>query len=69
MTTDPTSTGTRNLAMNDEEATELLRLLENALAETRVEVHHTHTPAFRDKVQRQEAVFRGLIEKLRQGRP
>jgi hypothetical protein len=28
-------------------------------------VHHTHTPDFRDQVQRREEVLRRLLEKLR----
>jgi hypothetical protein len=36
------------------------------LGETRVEVHRTHTPEFREQVQRREAILRRLIEKLRQ---
>lgn len=65
MPNDEKSTATRNLTLNSEEATELLQLLEGALGETRVEVHHTHTPGFRDQVQHREVILRGLIEKLR----
>ena len=36
------------------------------IRETRVEVHHTHTPDFRDQVQRREELLRRLIEKLNQ---
>lgn len=69
MTTDPASTGMRNVALSEEEANELLQLLESSLGETRVEVHHTHTPGFRENLQRREAVLRSVIGKLRQERP
>ena len=46
-----------------------MTLLERALGETRVEVHRTHTPGFRDQVLHQEAVIRRLLEKLQRLRP
>ena len=60
-------TSSINIAFNREEAASLLRLLEASLGETRVEAHHTHTPGFRTEVLAQEALLRGLIEKLKQG--
>ena len=53
-----------NLVLNEQERAELLRILKNYLGETRVEVHHTHTPAYRENVQREENVIRGLLERL-----
>ncbi len=53
------------LSLTEEERTELLALLEYTLGETRVEVHHTHTPAYRDQAQHREAIVRSLIEKVR----
>jgi hypothetical protein len=53
-----------HLSLDDEERAELETLLEQALGETRVEAHRTHTPAFREQVQRQEDVIRRLLEKL-----
>jgi hypothetical protein len=58
--------GTWTVVLDEQERSELSQLLDHALRETRVEVHHTHTPDFRDQVQRREEVFRRLIEKLRQ---
>jgi hypothetical protein len=53
-----------NLPINEQEREELLLLLKNALAETRVEVHHTHTPGYRENVKEEEEVIRGLLEKI-----
>ncbi len=68
MTTDAKSKGSVSVTLNDEETAELLQLVEHSLGETRVEVHRTHTPDFRDKVQHREAVLRGLVEKLKSAR-
>jgi len=56
--------GTLTVVLDEQERSELSQLLDHALRETRVEVHHTHTPDFRDQVQRREEVLRRLIEKL-----
>jgi len=64
MTTDAAPARTYTIALDEESRSELLHLLEHALGETRVEVHHTHTPDFRDQVKHREEVLRGLIEKL-----
>jgi hypothetical protein len=53
------------LTLNENERAELTLLLEQSLKETRVEVHRTHTPGYRENVQREEQVLRGLLEKLR----
>jgi hypothetical protein len=65
MTTSPTSPGARDVSLEKEEVTELLQILEHVLGETRVEVHHTHTPDYRAQVQKRETLVRGLIAKLK----
>jgi hypothetical protein len=66
----PVSTPTTfTLPLTEEERAELARLLEHVLGETRVEVHRTHTPAYRDQVLHQEALIRGPLDKVRQLRP
>jgi hypothetical protein len=63
----PTDPGQQKhtVVFTEEERAVLLDLLQQALGETRVEVHRTHTPSFRDKVLREEQLIRGLVEKLR----
>jgi hypothetical protein len=53
-----------HLLLNAQEREELLRVLRSSLGETRVEVHHTHTPGFRENVKHEEEVIRGLLQKL-----
>ncbi len=53
------------VSLTDVERAELLRLLDLELRNTRVEVHRTHTPGYREGVQKEEGVLRGLVEKLR----
>lgn len=65
MTTDPKPTEMHTVSFSGEEVAELLQLLEASLSETRVEVHRTHTPDFRDAVQHREVILRSLLEKLR----
>ena len=48
-----------------EEKQYLIRLLDARLGEARVEVHRTHTPDYREQVQQEEALVRGLLAKLR----
>lgn len=64
MSKNPNTAATNALLLTAEESTELLQLVNSALQETRVEVHHTHTPDFRDKVQHSEVVLRAIAEKL-----
>jgi hypothetical protein len=55
------------LTLTEKERALLVRLLENVLAETRVEVRRTHySPEFREQVLQEEATLRGLLEALRQ---
>jgi hypothetical protein len=56
--------GGTTVTLTEEERAELLRLLKHTLGETRAEAHHTHTPAFRDGVLRQEALLTELIAKF-----
>ena len=54
------------LILNEQERAELTRMLEQALGDTRVEVHRTHfSPEYRATVQQEEGVIRGLLDKLR----
>jgi hypothetical protein len=53
------------LTLNEVERAELTLLVEIALKDTRVEVHHTHTPGYREKVEEEEKVLRNLLNRLR----
>jgi hypothetical protein len=53
------------VTLSDEELRLLLHLLGEALGETRVEVHHTHTPDARDMLIHREDVIRNLAIKLK----
>jgi hypothetical protein len=57
------------LTLSDKERDALLSMLRQALGETRVEVHHTHTPDYRELVLDQEALIRSLIAKLERLQP
>ncbi len=57
------------LVIDDQERSELLRILERALGEARVEAHHTHTPDYREEVQQEEALLRGLLQRVRRSSP
>jgi hypothetical protein len=52
------------VTVSEEERTELVRLLDQTMRDTRVEAHHTHTPGYREDVLRQEGLLRGLIAKF-----
>ena len=54
----------RNFMFSEEERVEMVRLLEQVLSETRVEIHRTHTPDYRNRVIGQESLLRGLLVKL-----
>ena len=64
MSTDVAQSGMMVLALDEEERAVLLQLLEQALSETRVEVHRTHTPDFRAQVQRREELLAKMIERI-----
>src|SRR5262245_54417846 len=57
------------LTLSEKERDTLLSMLRQALGETRMEVHHTHTPDYRELVLDQEALIRGLIAKLETVQP
>ena len=54
------------LVFTEEERTYLANLLETALGNARVEVRHTRTEDFREKVRHEEELLRGLLTKLQQ---
>jgi hypothetical protein len=56
------------LALTAQEREFLTGLLETALGETRVEVHRTHTPDYREQVLGQEELIRQLLQKVRSER-
>jgi hypothetical protein len=58
-------TTTRELLIDEQERALMLGLLDQALGETRVEAHRTHTPTYREDVLHHEEVIRRLIAKLR----
>ena len=55
---------TRTFMISEEERLEMVRLLEQVLGETRVEIHRTHTPDYRARVIGQESLLRGLLAKF-----
>lgn len=59
-----TQTTETTVTLTRDENDYIVRILQNALAETRVEVHRTHTPKFRDRVLEEETLIRGLLTKL-----
>lgn len=52
------------VTLTEEERIELARILNKELKDTRVEVHHTHTPGFRDSVLAEERILRSLLAKV-----
>ncbi len=61
-----TETRMHTLTISEVERAEIVRLLEQVLGETRVEVHRTHTPEYRDRVLAAESLLRGLLDKFSQ---
>jgi hypothetical protein len=58
--------GEIQLLLSPQERDELVRLLETALGDTRVELHHTDfSPDYKDKVKEEEGLIRSLLNKLR----
>jgi hypothetical protein len=55
---------TRTFMFSEEERSEMVRLLEQSLKETRGEIHKTHTPDYRARVISQQSLLRGLLAKL-----
>jgi hypothetical protein len=54
----------RQLVLTADEKQYLIGLLQTALGDTRVEVHHTRTPGYREGVLEQEELIRRILEKL-----
>lgn len=54
------------LELNPEEAENLLRLVEAALADTRIEVRHTDNPDWRDQLAHHEKALAALRDRLQQ---
>jgi len=52
-------------AFTAEERQYLVRVLEARLGDTRVEVHRTHSPDFREEVKQEEELVRALLAKIR----
>jgi hypothetical protein len=55
---------THTFVLTEDERAELRRILERAMEESRIEIHRTHTPGYRDRVIDEQALLRGLMEKL-----
>ena len=53
------------LTLSEEERTQLLVLLEQAVRDKRVEVHRTEAFAARQLLERQEAILQWLLDRLR----
>jgi hypothetical protein len=52
------------LVLKPEERDYLVHLLESALGDARVELHHTHAAAYRERVHHSEDMIRALLSKL-----
>jgi hypothetical protein len=59
-----TQTFDTHVTLTQEEKDYLVRVLQNAIGETRVEAHHTHTPQYRERVLDEEKLIRGLLTKV-----
>jgi len=60
-----TEATTFTVTFTDEERAGLLNLLDRSLRDTHVEARRTEAPDYREQVHHQEALLRGLIDKLR----
>lgn len=54
------------LALDEEERTELLHVLEQCATETRDEKRHTDSTEYRDEIAGEESHLQTLLEKVRQ---
>ena len=52
------------IALNENERNELIRIINQEIEDTRVEMHRTHSPAFRDDVKNEEELLGRLLAKL-----
>jgi hypothetical protein len=59
---------TYNFTLTEDERAEMVRILGRAMEESRVEIHRTHTPDYRDRVIGEQALLRGLMEKFQNPR-
>jgi hypothetical protein len=53
-----------SILLTNEERQYLLNMVQNALGESRVEAHRTHTPEFRERVLAEQNLLRQLVTKL-----
>ena len=53
------------VTLTEDEMQYVVRVLEGALGDTRVEMRHTRTTEYRAKVRREEDLIRDLLDKLR----
>ena len=54
-----------HLTMNDEERTELLRLLDDSVVEIHAEIRRTDAQEYHDELKRKETMIRALTAKVR----
>ena len=54
------------LQLSGEERDELVRLIENALSDTKIELRRTRKPDWRDELQQQEDVLASLLGRLKE---
>jgi len=60
----PTVAPQFSLVLNEEERTQLLNVLAQVLRDTRVEVHRTDAPDYREWVERREQILQDIINRL-----
>lgn len=60
-----TTTTELKLVLTEEERSELLRVLESCLTETRTEKRRTDTPQYHDELAHEEKLLRELLNKVR----
>jgi len=54
-----------SLVLDPPERTELLRLLTQALHDKSIEVHRTDTLTYKESLEQEERVLRGLLDKVK----
>jgi hypothetical protein len=67
MSTDPPKARMTSLTLDEVEKSEILKLVEAALGDLRVEIHRTHTPDYRSELLKREELLKKLIEKIQRG--
>lgn len=60
-----TATAEYNLTLNEDEKALILDMLEVSLGDTRVEVRHTRTPDYHNRLLDREALLKNLITRFR----